>query len=57
MRLGEMMAEQPKAKPGINQYQHRVIQKPEAPITLAAAGIDKNLAHRARCRLDMVANW
>jgi N6-adenosine-specific RNA methylase IME4 len=48
-RIGEMMAAQPKAKPpGINQYVDRVSEKPEAPITLAEAGIDKNLAHQAR---------
>jgi hypothetical protein len=46
-RLGEMMAEQPKAKPpGSNQYVDRVIPQPEAPMTLAQAGIDKNLAHK-----------
>ena len=50
-RLGELMAAQAsavgKAKPpGSNQ--HRVIFKPDAPPTLAEAGIDKNLAHRAR---------
>jgi hypothetical protein len=50
-RLGELMAAQGatvgKAKPtGSNQ--HRVKIKPDAPATLAEAGIDKNLAHRAR---------
>lgn len=50
-RLGELMAAQAdavgKAKPtGTNQ--HRVISKPDAPPTLAEAGIDKNLANRAR---------
>jgi hypothetical protein len=44
-----MMAAQQKAKPpGANQYVDRVADKPEAPITLAEAGIDNNLAHRAR---------
>jgi hypothetical protein len=37
------------AKPtGSNQYVDRVILKPEAPASLEEAGIDKNLAHRAR---------
>jgi hypothetical protein len=69
-RLGEMMAEQPKAKgarePGTNRGTTRVDEKPTSPpsaaaspfpetlppsprpITLADAGIDKNLANRAR---------
>lgn len=48
-RCGEMMAEQPKAKGGGDQKSdHRVFEKPGDPITLARAGIDKNLAHRAR---------
>jgi hypothetical protein len=50
-RLGEMMKAQPKAKPpGDNQYRKvdRVLEKPEAPMSLAEAGIDKNLADRAR---------
>lgn len=48
-RVGQMMAEQPKAKPpGLNQYPDRVSEKPDAPATLAEAGIDKNLANRAR---------
>jgi N6-adenosine-specific RNA methylase IME4 len=48
-RVGEMMEAQPKAKPpGANQYVDRVSEKPEAPATLAEAGIDKNLANRAR---------
>ena len=34
--------------PGANQYKDRVATKPEAPPTLAEAGIDKNLAHCAR---------
>jgi hypothetical protein len=49
-----MIAAQPKAKPpGDNQHQKkdRGIQNPEAPITLAEAGIDKNLAKRARSEL------
>lgn len=50
-RLGELMAAQAgtvgkATPPGSNQ--HRVKIKPEAPPTLAEAGIDKNLAHRAR---------
>jgi len=50
-RLGELMSAQAgtagKATPtGSNQ--HRVRIKPDAPPTLAEAGIDKNLAHRAR---------
>lgn len=52
-RLGELMAAQGaavgKAKPsGANQHVDRVAKKPDAPPTLAEAGIDKNLAHRAR---------
>src|SRR5258708_24220016 len=50
-RLGELMREQPKAKPsGSNQHRKvdRVSEKPEAPTTLVQAGIDKNLANRAR---------
>jgi hypothetical protein len=54
-RLGEMMAAQPKDKgggdQGSNQHTswHRVNEKPSAsPATLAEAGIDKNLAKRAR---------
>jgi hypothetical protein len=48
-RLGGMMAAQPKAKPpGNNQYVDRIMEKPDAPVSLADAGIDKNLAHRAR---------
>jgi N6-adenosine-specific RNA methylase IME4 len=52
-RLGDLMAEQArmvgKAKPrGSNQYKERVARKPDALPTLAEAGIDKNLAHRAR---------
>lgn len=52
-RLGELMAAQAgtvgKAKPpGSNQ--HRVISKPDAPPTLAEAGIDKNLASEERTR-------
>jgi hypothetical protein len=50
-RLGELMAEQPKAKPsGSNQHRKvdRVSEKPDAPVTLDQVGIDKNLASRAR---------
>lgn len=52
-RIGELMAAQRDAglmaKPtGANQHVDRVVPKPEAKITLAEAGIDKNLANRAR---------
>lgn len=48
-RLGEMMAQQPKAMGGGDQKSdHRVSKKPSDVATLADAGIDKNLAHRAR---------
>jgi hypothetical protein len=53
-RLGEMMIEQPKAKggtePGVGRRGNAGLQETriDAPITLAQAGIDKNLAHRAR---------
>jgi phage N-6-adenine-methyltransferase len=53
-RLGELMAAQREAgllsKGGGDQKsEHRVLEKPiDAPITLAEAGIDKNLADRAR---------
>jgi hypothetical protein len=51
-RVGEMMAAQPKAKPPNPKppkNDRRVIEKPDdKPITLAEAGIDKNLADRAR---------
>jgi hypothetical protein len=52
-RLGELMKEQ-KKKVGFNKgggdqkSDHRVSKKPGDPITLAEAGIDKNLAHAAR---------
>ena len=37
------------AKPrGSNQHKDRVARKPDAPATLAEAGIDKNLAHEGR---------
>jgi len=53
-RLGEMMAAQEKAKgarePGTKRGTTRVIEK---PASLAAAGIDKNLAHRARSKAAM----
>jgi hypothetical protein len=56
-RLGEMIAVMPKAKPpGINQYttpEDRGIRYPEAPATLAEAGIDKNLAKSARKAANM----
>jgi hypothetical protein len=52
-KLGELMAAQRASvgvarPPGANQHEDRVKIKPEAPATLAEAGIDKNLAHRAR---------
>jgi hypothetical protein len=52
-RLGELMKEQ-KKKVGFNKgggdqkSNHRVSKKPGDPVTLAEAGIDKNLAHAAR---------
>jgi N6-adenosine-specific RNA methylase IME4 len=56
-RLGEMMAEQPKAKgaiePGTNRGTTWVAEK---PASLASAGIDKNLAHRARTLAAMSGN-
>jgi len=50
-RIGQLIAAQKDAgllaKPsGANQ--HRVRSQPDAPPTLSEAGIDKNLAHRAR---------
>ena len=55
-RTGELMAAQRETvgvarPPGDNQYgraEDRGFENPEAVPTLAAAGIDKNLAHRAR---------
>jgi hypothetical protein len=52
-RLGEMMAEQPKAKGGgdrKSEEYHRGLADPSdtEPVTLGQAGIDKNLAKRAR---------
>jgi hypothetical protein len=52
-RLGEMIQEQREtvglAKPGGDmRTKHRVAKKPDAIPTLLEAGIDKNLAHRAR---------
>jgi N6-adenosine-specific RNA methylase IME4 len=44
-RLGELMAESPKAKP---PNPRRVFKKPDDPPTLADQGVDKNLADRAR---------
>ena len=51
-RLGEMMAEQPKAPPGrepdIGLSKNPISEKNiNRPISLTQAGIDKNLAHRA----------
>jgi hypothetical protein len=44
-----MMAVQPKAPGGGDQKSdHRVIEKPGGPPTLAAVGIDKNLAKPER---------
>ncbi len=45
-RLGELMAESPKAKPP--NPKRRVAGKPDDPPTLADQGIDKHLANRAR---------
>lgn len=47
-RVGEMMAAQPKATGGDAMRVARDIQKPEHIVTLSDAGIDKNLANRAR---------
>jgi hypothetical protein len=53
-RLGQMMEAQPKATGGgdkRSEEYHRVIEKPSDPsgnVPLDDAGIDKNLAHRAR---------
>jgi len=52
-RLGDMMQAQKEtvglAKPGGDMRpEHRVAKKPDAIPTLVEAGIDKNLAHRAR---------
>jgi hypothetical protein len=44
-----MMAAQPKQTGGdAAKLKARVIEKPEVPIALKEAGIDKNLANRAR---------
>ena len=51
-RLGEMMVEQPKAKAGNPNW---VSKKPDSPPTLTEAGIDKNLANRAR-QLNTLSN-
>jgi 16S rRNA G966 N2-methylase RsmD len=50
-RLGEMMAASPKAKAGRIPARNRVGEKPE--LALAEAGIDKNLADRARKALAL----
>jgi hypothetical protein len=52
-RLGDMMHAQREAVGlarlgGDMRSEHRVVRKPDAIPTLAEAGIDKNLAHRAR---------
>jgi hypothetical protein len=50
-RMDQMRQEQ-KATIGLakptGSNQHRVVRKPDAPPTLAEAGIDKNLAHEGR---------
>jgi hypothetical protein len=55
-RLGELMEEQKKAvgldKGGKSEHRNRVKTKP-GKITLAEAGIDKNLAHAARTEAAM----
>jgi hypothetical protein len=48
LELGDGRVSEGEADAVANQYVDRVADKPEAPITLAEAGIDKNLAHRAR---------
>jgi hypothetical protein len=55
-RLGEIMAAQ-RDTVGVNKGggDHRVERKPGDPATLAEAGIDKNLAHRARALAGMVS--
>lgn len=59
-RVGEMMAAQPKAKPpggsDARPLKDRVSEKPDQTITLSDAGIDKNLANRARKLHAMPAN-
>jgi hypothetical protein len=57
-RLGELMQHQRETvglakPPGANQYKDRVERGPEAQPTLAEAGIDKHLAHRARTKAAM----
>jgi hypothetical protein len=57
-RLGQLMEDQRETvglakPPGINQYVDRVEKRPEAPPTLAEAGIDKHLAHAARTTAKM----
>jgi hypothetical protein len=57
-RLGEMMADQPKAPAGRPPkeeigFSENPIFSPEKSMTLADAGIDKNLAHRARTAASM----
>lgn len=56
-RLGQMMEEQPKAQPSDysgNQYTGKLVRVSGKPKpTLASAGIDKNLAHRARTLAKM----
>jgi hypothetical protein len=54
-RLGQMMAEQPKAQP--EQSASGFQTNPLGPMTLAQAGIDKNLAHRALGARPCVVWW
>jgi hypothetical protein len=54
-RLGEMMAEQPKATGGY-QYTSKRTRVPETPV-LASQGIDKNLAHCAMISKRVHADW
>jgi N6-adenosine-specific RNA methylase IME4 len=50
-RLGELMAESPKAKPP--NPKRRVAKRPDDPPTLAEQGVDKHLADRARKAAEM----
>ena len=52
-RLGEMMAEQPKNRGEAGQFKPAGGLNENPPVTLAEAGIDKNLAHRARTLAGM----
>jgi hypothetical protein len=56
-RLGEMMAEQPKAQGG-EQYHSEPTGISGNPVpTLASQGIDKNLANRAMTSKRVDADW